>query len=50
MLVTWAQFGPAIKSVMAQHALLREYLRACCTGVGDFEDAEKQDVEEELND
>lgn len=30
---------PAIKSARAQLALLWEYLRACCTGAGDFEDA-----------
>lgn len=33
---------PAIKSATAQRALLQEYLRACCTGVRDFEDAENR--------
>lgn len=41
-LVTWAQFGPAIKSARAQHALLQEYLRACRTRLRDFEDAENR--------
>lgn len=39
---------PAVKSARAQRALIREYLRACRTGVRDFEDAEKQDGGEEV--
>lgn len=32
----------AIKSARAQHALLREYLHACCTKVSDFEDEKRR--------
>lgn len=42
-MVTWAQFGLAIKWARARPTLLQEYLRAL---VGDFEDARKQDVED----
>lgn len=33
---------PAIKSVRAPHAVLWEHLRACCTRIRDFEDAENR--------